>query len=83
MRIYYKLDGEKKDIIGTWISGIKPEDMPKATIHTVPYGVLEIDEEYNPTAFDIHANNSKYYVDENGDIWEREGWIDPFQEGYG
>ena len=78
MRIYYKSDGVQKDIIGTWIRGIKPEDMPNATIHTTPYGVLEIDEEYNPIAFDIYAYNAKYYIDSNEDIWEREGWADEF-----
>lgn len=79
MRIYYKQEAEsgKHEIICTWLKGVKPEDMPTARIHNIPYNVLIIDEEYNPVAYDINVNGGlgKYYIDNSEQVWEVEGWV--------
>ena len=80
MRIYYEqqeYEPGKHRIICTWLSGIKPEDMPTARIHSIPHNILDIDEDLNPVAYDIKARGpmGKYYIDNTERIWEVEGFI--------
>ena len=81
MRIYYEqqeYEPDKHKIIECWLKGTKPEDDSKSPIHTIPYNVLSIDEDFNTIAYDINTRGKlgRYYIDNSEQIWLSGDWIE-------
>lgn len=66
MRVYYlnkEYEPNKHKIVKVWFAGAKPEESPRTTIN-VPYSVLDIDEDYNPTIHSISTWFRPHVIDD-------------------